>query len=276
MSSLYIDKMSRMSRRMFSLISLSRGISSSAFSREKFVNKDVFVFYRNKICHTPLEAQLPPTQFMNMYDIQKRQLAIFIPHFTTGSILKVVWTEKASVSGLCQFTGICTFRNVGKAKVSSIFTLRNVVRNEAVNLSFELYSPIIQSIELIRYQQLIPEKIDLKDLEEYPLSASTIPLDLKQVLTDKPVVLTTWKTCPYLSNQELQEQVRQDNLKYVSSPEEVKLLNDPYYKWLNAEYLMNNLPGVAEKFFEINKPTEEDVERFRGIKVKLNSETVKA
>ena len=193
----------------------------------------VYVYWNNKVCLNPTEATLSPLEFLNLADLQRRERAIFIPYFTDGSILKVVWTDKSSPSGLCEFTGICIYQTQEPTNVAATFILRNVIKEEGVSITFEKFSPIIQSIDLVRFQQIQWTK-ENESLEDYPLSASNIPLDLAPLLTDKPLPLTPSKLGPVVSQRVLYQLIKNKETKIVRSPQEIKEMYDPFYKWLKS------------------------------------------
>ena len=212
---------------------LSPRLFSSILRRKLTSHDNVYVYWINKVCHNPTEAKLSPLEFLNLADLQRRERAIFIPYFTIGSILKVVWTDKFSPSGLCEFTGICIYQTEDALNVAATFILRNVFKDEGVSITFEKYSPIIQSIDLIRFQQIQWTKED-ESLEDYPLSASAIPLDLAPLLTDKPLPLTPNKIGPVVPQRILYQLIKNKEINIVRSPQEVKELYDPFYKWLRS------------------------------------------
>ena len=209
---------------------LSRHISLSPYFRDGIVRNDnVSVYWNNKLCHNPTEANLTTIEFMNLSDIQRRERAIFIPYFTVGSILKVVWTDKASPSGLCEMTGVCVHQSEQGLNIGATFILRNVFHNEGVSLTFEKYSPIIQSIELIRFQKIEWSK-EGESLEDYPLSASRIPANLSTLLTNPPLTLKPNKTGPVIAEHILYELVKKKEIHIVNTAQEIKEMHDPLYK----------------------------------------------
>ncbi|KAI6652718.1 39S ribosomal protein L19, mitochondrial-like [Oopsacas minuta] len=210
---------------------LSRRLSCSPSIRDGIINHDkVYVYWNNKLCLTPTEAKLSPLEFLNLSDLQRRERAIFIPYFTDGSILKVMWTDKASPSGLCEFTGVCIYQSEDMLNVATTFILRNVIKEEGVNITFEKHSPIIQSIDLIRFQK-IEWNEEGESLEDYPLSASKIPDNLTTLLTNKPLPLTPSKSGPVVSNQILNKLIKKKEIHIIKSAKEIKEEYDPYYKW---------------------------------------------
>lgn len=58
----------------------------------------------------------------------------------------------------------------------SRFTLRNVIDNEPIEFNFQLYSPLIQKIEVLKHERRtdMKGKEDLTFLRDYPLEDSTV------------------------------------------------------------------------------------------------------
>ena len=210
---------------------LSRHISLSAYLRDGIVSHDnVSVYWNNKLSHNPTEANLTTLDFMNLSDIQRRERAIFIPYFTDGSILKVVWTDKASPSGLCEMTGVCVYQSDPSLNIATTFILRNVIRDEGISITFEKYSPIIQSIDLIRFQKIEWSR-EGETLEDYPLSASKVPANLSTLLTNPALTLKPSKTGPVVAEHILYQLVKKKEVQIVNTAQEIKEMYDPFYKW---------------------------------------------
>ena len=243
---------------------LSPRIFSSLWRRNLTSHDHVYVYWNNKVCNNPTEAKLSPLEFLNLADLQRRERAIFIPYFTNGSILKVVWTDKFSPSGLCEFTGICVFQTEDPLNVAATFILRNVFKDEGVNITFEKYSPIIQKIDLIRFQQIQWTKED-ESLEDYPLSASAIPPELDTLLTDKPLLLTPDKIGPVVPQKLLYQLIKNKEITIVRSQQEIKELYDPFYKWLRGSQ-----EAPKETIHECAIQSRPEWETSIGIKIELS------
>lgn len=108
-------------------------------------------------------------------DMLKRRCVIEIPDFYVGSIMRVTCSDRYSETKRTKFTGICIQRT-GQLLWSN-FTLRNVIDGMGVEVRYDLYNPLILSIEVLRLQKrLDDELIYLRDaLPEY----STFPEDMK-------------------------------------------------------------------------------------------------
>lgn len=108
-------------------------------------------------------------------DMLKRRAVIEIPEFYVGSILAVTVTDQYSETKKSKFVGICIHRT-GQLKFAN-FTLRNIIDGMGCEIRYDLYNPLILSIEVLRLEKRLDDTlIYLRDaLPEY----STIPEDMK-------------------------------------------------------------------------------------------------
>lgn len=121
-------------------------------------------------CTTPKEAQTNLLGFLTQSDIQKRTKNIDIPYFEGGCHLSVTYADRSSPTGISKFVGICiSRRNKG---LGTTFILRNVIGHVAVERMFELYSPIIRKIEVLRLERR--RRAKLYYLRDKPLKYSTV------------------------------------------------------------------------------------------------------
>ena len=122
------------------------------------------------VCYTPREANTNLLDFLNLSDIQKRCQKIDIPFFTSGSYLAVIRADPHSPTGTTKFVGICIARrNKG---LGSTFILRNVISGIGVEMMFELYSPAIKKIEVLKLERR--RRAKLYYLRDKPLKYSTV------------------------------------------------------------------------------------------------------
>lgn len=128
------------------------------------------VIVNDTVCHTPKEANTNLLDFLNLSDIQKRRQKIDIPFFTAGSYLAVTRADPHSPTGTTKFVGICIARrNKG---LGSTFILRNVISGIGVEMMFELYSPAIKQIEVLKLERR--RRAKLYYLRDKPLKYSTV------------------------------------------------------------------------------------------------------
>ena len=105
----------------------------------------------SRVCHTPRDAKTNLLDFLNQSDIQKRR-NIDIPFFTGGSYLAVTRADPHSPTGTSKFVGLCIARrNKG---LGSTFILRNVMSGVGVEMMYELYSPAIKEIQVLKLRPI--------------------------------------------------------------------------------------------------------------------------
>lgn len=132
-----------------------------------------------KDCCTPKEAQTDLLNFLNQSDIQKRRTTADIPFFTAGSYLSVTRADPASPSGISKFVGICIAkRNKG---LGSTFILRNVINGIGVEMMFELFSPALKEIKVLKLERR--RRAKLYYLRDKPLKYSTVNEKMQHVDT---------------------------------------------------------------------------------------------
>ena len=135
------------------------------------------VVLNGKVCQTPREAETNLLGFLNQSDIQKRQHRINIPFFTAGSYLAVTRADPHSPTGTTKFVGICIARrNKG---LGSTFILRNVINGMGVEMMYELYSPAIREIQVLKLERR--RRAKLYYLRDKPLKYSTVSEKMQPV-----------------------------------------------------------------------------------------------
>ena len=129
------------------------------------------------VCRTPREANTDLLNFLNQSDIQKRRRNIDIPFFTAGSYLAVTKADPYSPTGTSKFVGICIARrNKG---LGSTFILRNVISGVGVEMMYELYSPAIREIQVLKLERR--RRAKLYYLRDKPLKYSTVSEKMQPV-----------------------------------------------------------------------------------------------
>ena len=137
------------------------------------------------VCHTPREAKTNLLDFLNKSDLQKRHNNANIPFFTAGSYLSVVRADPYSPSGETRFVGICIARrNNG---LGSTFILRNVMNGMGVEMMFELYSPALREIKVLKLERR--RRAKLYYLRDKPLKYSIVSERMEPVNSGGKVML---------------------------------------------------------------------------------------
>ncbi|GAA6228805.1 39S ribosomal protein L19, mitochondrial [Lates japonicus] len=126
----------------------------------------------------PPRQRTKPLKFtMERKDMIRRRKVLDIPEFYVGSILAVTMADPNASGKTNRFVGICTQR--GGKGLGATFILRNIIETQGVEICYELYSPRIQSIEVLKLEKRLDDNLMyLRDaLSEY----STVDPDMKPV-----------------------------------------------------------------------------------------------
>ncbi|KAM3602448.1 uncharacterized protein V6R79_004314 [Siganus canaliculatus] len=126
----------------------------------------------------PPRQRTDPLKFtIERKDMLRRRKVLDIPEFYVGSILAVTMADSNSNGKTNRFAGICIQR--GGKGLGATFVLRNIIDNQGVEICYELYSPRIQKIEVLKLEKRLDDNLMyLRDaLPEY----STVDPDMKPV-----------------------------------------------------------------------------------------------
>ena len=128
-------------------------------------------------CKTPREISANLLRYLELSDIEKKQQVAKIPFFTSGSYLAVTRSDSLSPTGKTRFVGICIAkRNRG---LGSTFILRNVINGFPVEMTFELFSPKLIDIKVLKLERR--RRAKLYYLRDKPLKYSTVSEDMEAV-----------------------------------------------------------------------------------------------
>jgi len=126
----------------------------------------------------PARARTDPFKFrMERKDMIRRRKVLNIPEFYVGCILAVNMADPHASGKTNRFVGICTKRS-GKG-LGATFVLRNIIDGQGVEICYELYSPRIQQMELLKLEKRLDD--DLMYLRDALPEYSTIDPDMKPV-----------------------------------------------------------------------------------------------
>ncbi|GFT87259.1 39S ribosomal protein L19, mitochondrial [Nephila pilipes] len=108
-------------------------------------------------------------------DMLKRRAVIDIPEFYVGSILAATASDPFAPGKENRFVGICIGRTY--CGLRATFTLRNIVDQQGVEIMYDLYSPTLLSIEVLRLEKRLDEH--LYYLRDAPPEYSIFPFDME-------------------------------------------------------------------------------------------------
>lgn len=141
-----------------------------------------YVIVQGNVCASHKEAKTSLLDFLNKSDVIKRRTNLHIPFFMAGSYLSVTKSDPHSPSGESSFVGICISRRKCK-QVGSTFLLRNVINGIGVEMMYELYSPAIKEIKVLKLERR--RRAKLYYLRDKPLKYSTVKEKMEPVETPK-------------------------------------------------------------------------------------------
>ena len=162
----------------------TRSPDGDTLQRDQDVSAARVVLKDNIVCHTPKESNTNLLDFLCKSDIQKRSRNAHIPYFTSGSYLAVTRADPHSSTGTTKFVGICIARN--NNGLGSTFVLRNVIDGIGVEVMFELYSPAIKEIKVLKLERR--RRAKLYYLRDKPAKYSTVNQNMEPVKTDRVLV----------------------------------------------------------------------------------------
>lgn len=139
------------------------------------------VLQNEVLCYTPKDVNTNVLDFLNRSDMQKRANNINIPFFTPGSYLAVIRSDPYSPTGISKFVGICIARH--NKGLGSTFVLRNVIGGVGVETMYELYSPAIKEIKVLKLERR--RRAKLYYLRDKPSKYSTVNENMEPVKSDE-------------------------------------------------------------------------------------------
>ncbi|TNN62386.1 39S ribosomal protein L19, mitochondrial [Liparis tanakae] len=126
----------------------------------------------------PPRQRTDPFKFtIERKDMIRRRKVLNIPEFYAGSILAVTMADPNASGKINRFVGICIQR--GGKGLGATFVLRNIIDNQGVEICYEMYSPRIQKIDVLKLERRLDDNLMyLRDaLTEY----STVDPDMTPV-----------------------------------------------------------------------------------------------
>ncbi|XP_020620175.1 39S ribosomal protein L19, mitochondrial-like [Orbicella faveolata] len=134
---------------------------------------------------SPEEAKTDVMTFLEQRDCYRRLQTLKVKDFCVGSIVAVTRSDPHVAKGQVRFVGICIYKSRWQNTLGATFTLRNVIEGEPMEINFQLYSPLIQSIEVIKHERR--EEDALFYLRDYPPSMSMVNEKMKALpYTEEP------------------------------------------------------------------------------------------
>jgi len=140
---------------------------------------------------SPERANLSVLHYLEQRDMWERRQVLHIPKFCIGSIVSVTRGDPWSEDGWSRFVGICIRINWCNNTKGHLFTLRNVILGDALEINYPFYNPLIQKIEVLRHERWENEipGIGLRFLRDYPKELSTVDEKMEaEPYTEEPIM----------------------------------------------------------------------------------------
>lgn len=142
-----------------------------------------------------------------------RRAHIDIPEFYVGSILAVTSSDPHAAGKTARFLGICVQRK--GCGLRAEFVLRNVVDNQGIEITYQMYDPTLQKVELIRLEKrLDSELLYLRDA--YP-EYSTFDLNMEPEILPEGAPVPVNKTMVKMKPRPWEQRWERKNLLGVSN-----------------------------------------------------------
>uniref|UniRef100_A0A1A9WF55 Large ribosomal subunit protein bL19m n=1 Tax=Glossina brevipalpis TaxID=37001 RepID=A0A1A9WF55_9MUSC len=134
-----------------------------------------------------IEWRNPVRERLERRDMLDRRAQIEIPEFYVGSILAVTSSDPHAAGKVSRFLGICILRE--KCGLRTRFILRNVIDKQGIEISYDLYDPTLQKIEVLRLEKRLDDRLlYLRDaLPEYSTFDSNMEQELREEGAEVPI-----------------------------------------------------------------------------------------
>eukprot|EP00090_Calanus_glacialis_P039169 TRINITY_DN6819_c0_g1_i1.p1 TRINITY_DN6819_c0_g1~~TRINITY_DN6819_c0_g1_i1.p1 ORF type:complete len:318 (-),score=112.47 TRINITY_DN6819_c0_g1_i1:89-1042(-) len=125
-------------------------------------------------------------------DMIARRDKLEVPEFYVGTLMAVTVSDTCSPhpNKLSRFVGICIDR--GGTGLRAWFILRNVVEGQGVEFMYQMYSPTLVKIEVLRLEKRLDD--ELYYLRDAPQEYSTVPFDMEPEILPEEASVPVNKT----------------------------------------------------------------------------------
>ncbi|EAT44311.1 AAEL004306-PA [Aedes aegypti] len=148
---------------------------TSGTERKSIVPPEYRFVYQEFLPDPKLEWRNPIREKLERMDMLDRRSNIDIPEFYVGSVVAVTSSDVHAVGKTSRFLGICILKE--KCGLRARFILRNVVDNQGMEVSYDMYDPTLLKVEVLRLEKRLDDHLlYLRDaLDEY----STFDLNME-------------------------------------------------------------------------------------------------
>jgi len=151
--------------------------SKDQIDTEKLSRRDYRYIFPEFLPDPNPEFRNSVSEKLQRKDMLARRDLIEIPEFYVGSIMAVTISDSCSPhpNKLSRFVGICIDR--GGTGLRAWFILRNVVEGQGIEFMYQMYSPTVVKIEVLRLEKRLDD--ELYYLRDAPQKYSTVPFDME-------------------------------------------------------------------------------------------------
>ncbi|XP_055543966.1 39S ribosomal protein L19, mitochondrial [Wyeomyia smithii] len=146
--------------------------------RKSMIPPEYRFVYQEFLPDPKVEWRNPIREKLERLDMLDRRSNVDIPEFYVGSVVAVTSSDVHAEGKTSRFVGICIVRE--KCGLRARFILRNVIDNQGIEISYDLYDPTLLKIEVLRLEKRLDDNLlYLRDaLDEY----STFDLNMEPEL----------------------------------------------------------------------------------------------
>ena len=160
---------------------------------------------------------------INIANVKKISLEKKLPDFFPGDIIKVgVKITEGKRDRIQYFEGVCIAKK--NRDLNSSFTVRKISFGEGVERSFALYSPIVDSIKVIRYGKV--RRAKLYYLRDRTGKSARITEKIKKKIgidvESKPDEVTEENLAPVVEEKPKTSEDKSEAIKAETKKEEIK------------------------------------------------------
>ncbi|XP_053670622.1 39S ribosomal protein L19, mitochondrial [Anopheles nili] len=162
--------------------------------------------YREFLPDPKVEWRNAVREKLERKDMLDRRANIDIPEFYVGSVLAVTSSDPHAENKTARFLGVCILRE--KCGLRARFILRNVIDHQGIEISYDLYDPALQKIQVMRLEKRLDDHLlYLRDaLDEFStfdvnMEPEILPDGLPVPVNDIKVILkprpwyARWERC---------------------------------------------------------------------------------
>lgn len=225
-------------------------------SKEHQLPDDFRIVYPEFLPDPNLEWRNKLRERLERQDMLARRAVMEIPEFYVGSIMSVTVADPNASGKTNRFVGICIQR--GGTGLRAWFILRNVIDTQGIEILYEMYSPLIRNIEVLRLEKrLDDELLYLRDaLPEY----STFPMDMQPELVPEGAPVPVNPVKVQLKPRPWHERWERKNLQGLMDLG----LPEKFYKWAKLHEKPWEKYDLMKEY-RATIPEEEQAEIFQEI-----------